>query len=520
MVSVFREVRRVLRDDGVCWLNLGDSYNANTGAGFNAHEKTRPHLSGEGIGQKRIDEANRNTRMPRPPGLKPKDLCGIPWGVAKALQKPYYTGSIRDERDRIWLAAMLDAEGCLFIHKRKAGQHNGQGYFRKKNNFGPGIEIANTSLAVVERIAALVGKGSICSQGPEETGGRRKQTIYRWNLRTTESRDFVRELYPYLVAKRRQARILYGCPSSGERAEAAHAALKALHRGGETDVDFPEIPSLFEQGFYLRSEIIWSKLNPMPESTRDRPTKAHEQIFLLTKAERYFYDQEAVREPVNGNAHARKKSDGSTDGVEIKAKAIGKRDSNRTTPRQNASYAAAVADLVSERNLRTVWTIPTQPYPGAHFATFPEELAERCVKAGTSEKGACSQCGTPWRRVVERKDYGSFHAHGADLEAGQSQPSPGKMNGNRYMREYEPPKTIDWQPGCCCGAAVVPCVVLDPFFGSGTVGRVCRHLRRNCLGIELNPDYAEQARQRVSAPLDRNGADRQPESIPGQKMMF
>lgn len=334
MVAVFRQVHRVLRDDGVLFLNLGDSYASIAS------------------------------------GLKPKDLCGIPWSVAKALQAPYYTGSIRNAEDRIWLAAMLDSEGCLFIHKRKAGQHNGQGYYRTNDNYGPGIEIANTSLAIIERIHALVGKGSICSQGPDENA-RRKQTIYRWNLRTIESRDFVRELYPYLVGKQQQARILYGCPSSGERAEAAHAALIALHRTGESGVDFPAPPSMFTPGYYLRSDIIWKKDNPMPESVTDRPTKAHEYVFLLTKASSYYWDAEAVKEPMAPASQARYGY----------AFGGGKADQRIaqglvTTPKGEWAYAEG-------RNIRSVWSIATQPYSGAHFATMPEKLAERCILAGS-----------------------------------------------------------------------------------------------------------------------------------------
>lgn len=360
MTRVFREVRRVLADDGTLWLNLGDTYAANRG--YQVPDN------------KHVDVGNSRGMNAADFGLKPKDLVGIPWRVAFALQQPYYTGSIRDERNRIWLAAMLDTEGCLFIHKRKAGQHNGQGYYRQNDSYGPGVEISNTSRAIVERVAALVGKGSICEQESGRFG--RKQTLYRWNLRTTESRDFVRELYPYLVGKRRQARILYGCPSSGERAEAAHAALKILHQGGETDVDFPAPEPMFEPGFYLRSDIIWSKCNPMPESVTDRPTKAHEYLFLLSKSPRYYYNADAIAEDATTTDAAR-----FTDGGKDKQRGHGRRHAGF-----NGRYAAAVLENgpPTTRNARSVWTIATQPYSGAHFATFPEELARRCILAGSA----------------------------------------------------------------------------------------------------------------------------------------
>jgi DNA modification methylase len=359
MVAVFREVRRVLREDGTCWLNLGDSY-ANKGAkdsssvgGFTGE---RIRAGAKGIMDSRPREI--------PAGLKTKDLVGIPWRVAFALQQPYYTGSIRRIEDRIWLAAMLDAEGCLFIHKRKTGQSNGQGYVRKNDNYGPGVEICNTSVAVVDRIMSLVGKGSISTSESGRHG--RKQTLYRWNLRTTECREFVREVYPYLVAKQQQARILCGCPSSGERAEAAHAALIGLHNGVQTDVDFPAPQTMFEPGYYLRQDIIWSKSNPMPESVRDRCTKAHEYIFLLAKSERYYYDAEAVSEDAVGTG-------ATTTGDLSYSNGAGRRD--------NIPSSRLRVDR-ERRNRRSVWTVTTKPYKGAHFATFPPKLIEPCILAG------------------------------------------------------------------------------------------------------------------------------------------
>ena len=377
LVVVFREVRRVLADDGVLWLNLGDSYAGSWGA------QGRPQGDGDMAGRS-VASARQIAAHPRfvgltgtrgkEEGLKPKDMMGIPWRVAFALQQPYYAGTIRRVEDRIWLAAMLDAEGCMFIHKRKAGQHNGQGYYRQNDSYGPGLEIANTSLAVVERIMALVGKGSICSQGPEQTNGRRRQTIYRWNLRTIESRDFVRELYPHLVAKQHQARLIYGCPSSGADAERAHAGLIALHRGAGTDIDFPAPPSMFEPGWYLRSDVIWSKANPMPESVTDRPTKAHEYLFLLAKSERYYYDAAAIAEASVGEPPISRMR--FTSNVKVAQTQMGGRESSGLgTP------AAAT------RNKRSVWTIATMPYSGAHFATMPEKLVEPCILAGCPRGG-------------------------------------------------------------------------------------------------------------------------------------
>jgi len=136
-----------------------------------------------------------------------------------------------------------------------------------------------------------------------------------------------------------------------------------------------------DQGWWVRSAIIWAKTNPMPESVTDRPTDAYEHIFMLTKSARYYWDQEAVREAQTGNAHSR-----------------GTEDCNESYQEARDSYygfKSPVLQLPSGRNIRNVWTINTQPYPEAHFATFPEALVTPCIKAGTSEKGCCPECGSP-----------------------------------------------------------------------------------------------------------------------------
>jgi DNA modification methylase len=158
----------------------------------------------------------------------------------------------------------------------------------------------------------------------------------------------------------------------------------------------------------------------MPESVTDRPTKAHEYVFLLTKSARYYFDADAVREPVTESSVARLAQPGLPTQI----------GSDRVPGKTNGNMKA-VGDP-SGRNLRSVWTIATQPYPGAHFATFPEKLVEPCVKAGCPPDG----------------------------------------------------------------------VVLDPFAGSGTVGRVANRLGRRAVLIDLSADYIDQAMMRnAQAPL-------------------
>lgn len=253
LVAVFREVRRVLRDDGTLWLNLGDSYNAGRNGGHAGGKKQASLERHKGI-----ERSGANV-----PGLKAKDLIGIPWRVAFALQA---------------------------------------------------------------------------------------------------------------------------------------------------------------DGWYLRQDIIWHKPNPMPESVRDRCTKAHEYIFLLSKSPRYYFDHEAIKEPAVGGQTGRAasfKREGSKRAQAIPGQTVG----THRADREDVAYNGET------RNKRSVWTVSTRPYPGAHFATFPPDLIEPCILAGCPEGGA----------------------------------------------------------------------VLDPFGGAGTTGLVAQRHGRNAILCELNPEYAEMARERIEA---------------------
>ena len=154
------------------------------------------------------------------------------------------------------------------------------------------------------------------------------------------------------------------------------------------------------------------------------------------------------------------------------------------------------------RNRRSVWTIPTAPFKDAHFATFPPRLIEPCILAGTSEHGCCSHCGAPFKRIVKlgaprleqmlaggcNKD-GEYHGKARKNyeSAGAQDPSAVKKRILEGMRERI---TVGWNPSCKCTLrTVVPCTVLDPFYGSGTTGLVAARLGRECDGIELNPEY-------------------------------
>ena len=258
-------------------------------------------------------------------------------------------------------------------------------------------------------------------------------------------------------------------------------------------------------GWWLRCDIIWHKPNPMPESVTDRPTKSHEYVFLLTKSARYYYDADAVRETQpsadpNHPAYRPSVMPG-TGGVNM---GTGKRKPSLLTEAAPKRMALARKELDPRgRNLRSVWTIATQAFSEAHFATYPEELAAKCILAGTSEYGACAACGKPWERVVEK--------NGADHSGETDSRYPDGSTANRLARlrqaaraageEYaSSSRTMGWRPTCSCGGDETrPCVVLDPFTGSGTTGLVAYRYGREFIGCELNAEYIEMAERRMAA---------------------
>jgi len=174
--------------------------------------------------------------------------------------------------------------------------------------------------------------------------------------------------------------------------------------------------ALRADGWYLRQDIIWHKPRCIPESVRDRCTRSHEYIFLLSKSERYFFDAGAIKEPVAESTKVRMAQD------------IEHQSGSFRQPNKTNGPLKPGGDGVS-RNKRSVWSICPAYFKGAHFAVFPEKLVEPCVLAGCPEGGT----------------------------------------------------------------------VLDPFTGSGTTGVVSKRLRRNFIGIELNPEYREMAVERIRA---------------------
>ena len=286
--------------------------------------------------------------------------------------------------------------------------------------------------------------------------------------------------------------------------------------GGLKHKDLAGIPwrvafALQADGWYLRQDIIWHKPNPMQESVADRCTKAHEYIFLLTKSAKYFYDSEAVKER---GAMVAGDSAGSSQRDTQETHGLGGGNSGINLAKQK--LAAELQEKgYSTRNKRSVWTVTTKPFRGAHFATFPPDLIEPCILAGTSENGQCPKCGKSWKRIMEKIGVSTYEKMGGknggykkmreeSMRRGETGVGDTRdSNGNIVWYEATPKKFVGWQPDCVCRLDPIASVVLDPFSGAGTTGLVAVQHGRRYIGIELNPDYLEMSRKRIQLACDK-----------------
>jgi hypothetical protein len=164
------------------------------------------------------------------------------------------------------------------------------------------------------------------------------------------------------------------------------------------------------------------------------------------------------------------------------------------------------------RNLRNFWLLNPDGFKGAHFATMPRKLAETCILAGTSEAGCCSQCGKPWERIIEKDNppndgtTASAYQKGTTANRLAMKRQAARERGEEYVNRTV---TLGFRPACSCNASSQPCVVLDPFGGSGTTGEVAQRLGRKAILIELNPDYLPLITGRTRQPsLDFNVGER------------
>ena len=268
--------------------------------------------------------------------------------------------------------------------------------------------------------------------------------------------------------------------------------------------------ALQDDGWYVRSEIVWAKTNAMPQSATDRPTSAHEMIYLLSTSPQYYYDAEAVRTPAKTTALYPEPTGwdtGEGGHGSIHRNGRERRDKQRGHSRVHAGFNARWDDMsrVEQQamgaNLRTVWNIATQGFSGAHYATFPEAIAEICLSAGASLRGCCPECGAPWRRLVDI-DYSN--PGNRSTNGPRSSERKHITTGGYETRLERQSRTIGWSPTCSCDAGdPVPCTVLDPFAGAGTVALVAARLGMHSIGIDLDERNIDIARNRIhgDAPL-------------------
>lgn len=240
--------------------------------------------------------------------------------------------------------------------------------------------------------------------------------------------------------------------------------------------------ALVGDGWLCRAKVIWAKPNPMPTSVTDRLNMTYEVVYHLVRSPRYHFNLDAIREPHRSHS-GRKAGPPITQTPSWAGPLAGKQDGlRRARPDGLPGHPLG-------KNPGDVWTISTRGFRGAHFATFPEDLVVRPLLATCPER-VCPNCGEQWRRQVTTKRL--------PIKPTAS-PKPSEPKVFRLKDFWNTACTVGELISCGCGVPARPGVILDPFFGSGTVGVVAEKFGRDWVGIELNSDYAQLAMNRIEA---------------------
>lgn len=427
MVDVFHEVKRVTRDDGVLWLNLGDCYSG-SGKGPTGKNGIQDAERRQGTDKSDSNRGSQKYSLSGgaiPAGMKSKDLMGIPWRVAFALQADgwYFRSAIP------WI----------------------------KRNCMP-ESTTDRPTSAIEYIFLMAKSAKYFYDGEA--------------VRVPSSDSYQNDARPQGVLRQKvNKRSKY--PDAGQFKKIDWAEDK-LHNG--------------KTGHFHEKEKAAKK----QDQTGNPTYTGFNERYAAGKGNRKSFRG-------GGKYTAGQQFDNST-AVENQTHGNCPNESGTRNYRNSDPFFDSWQGLYSESENPLAFIINPQSRPELHFATFPDLLAETCIKAGTSEYGCCPKCGAPYQRIVEASGGSigeSWHDHVDDSRVGQRTDirMATAFQSGAYKRGFK-----GWKAGCSCNAdEPVPCVVLDPFMGSGTVAVVARDLNRSSVGCELNPDYVKIIRKRLDA---------------------
>ena len=443
IVEIFREVWRVLRKDGTCWINLGDSY-AGSGKGWGTTPTQR---------SSRAWNVPRGSILARPPGyiqgeqsdgLKPKDLVGMAWRVAFALQD-----------DGWWLRSPV--------------------IWDKPNPMPESV--ADRLTTSHEYVFMLAKSGDrLYWAHPDRPGSRVKPAPdYR-----------------------------YVCDDTGEVVEVSPEGWRAKDFGWRR-VNLWQGHDYFFDGYAIREPLAEASVARISQATfwkQQGGEKDYRNGVNPARSTRRSLENLARRTPSGWNVNHDEPNLLGRYGQREEKQRGHRRPHQGFIDRWNDMTTAEQRSRGA--NARTVWRIAARPYRDKHYATFPEELPRRCILAGTSEYGVCAQCGAPWERVVDVK----YDNPGNRTTNGPRSLAQRDETAGFTHRLERSTNTTGWQSTCACDADVVPATVLDPFVGSGTTAAVAQRLGRRAVGVDASTEYLALATERVGAvslPLPLGG---------------
>jgi DNA modification methylase len=511
LVAVFRDVRRILRDDGVLFLNLGDSYATSPTGSYGTKSALNGAQTSEKYKQTIREVYTKKADTVKSSGLKPKDLIGVPWRVAFALQADgWYLRS-----DIIWSKLNPMPES---VRDRPTKSHEMIFLLTKSPRYFWDAEAVREGVGESAIVVAsdLQDERLILGQdfGSEEAAAQRAHVpvsplhhdrhILQVGIRLASA-----------ILDRSQGKDEFGLSAldaevwqerGGNGTSAGSVGVPVMRRATAQATRFAdgdispkeflrEIDRLcvaLPDGDDLKELCIVAGLAATPAieliNADGNGTVRVNDASEIGQLQLIHNEKYTSQDTRSSEKRIKTKVPGGWD------TAPGSHNTIHRTGRTEAEYVET--ELRGGRNIRSVWTIATAPFAEAHFATFPPALAERCIKAGTSEKGCCGACGAPLVRVTENESTTRQTFAGSN---GQQEHPPGVSHTLVPIRR----ETTGWQPSCTCGADVKPCVVLDCFGGAGTVSLVSERLGRDSIYIDLSPTYAEMARKRIynDAPL-------------------